>query len=125
VIKAKENRDVMTCDIPNTFTQAYLPKKEPGEDRVMMKITGVLVDMLVNRNPELYGPVTVLENCKKVPKVEVLNAIYGMLEAALLWYKTFRKDLEDIGFVSTHTTHAWEIRRFKDCNRRLYFMWTT
>jgi hypothetical protein len=41
----------------------------------------------------------VLENCKKVLYVEVLKAIYGMLKAALLWYKTFRKDLEDIGFV--------------------------
>jgi hypothetical protein len=41
----------------------------------------------------------VLENRKKGLYVEVLKAIYGMLEAALLWYKTFRKDLEDIGFV--------------------------
>jgi hypothetical protein len=32
---------------------------------------------------------------KEVLYVEVLKAIYGMLEAALLWYKTFRKDLED------------------------------
>jgi hypothetical protein len=31
--------------------------------------------------------------------VEVLKAIYGMLEAALLWYKTFRKDLEDNGLM--------------------------
>jgi hypothetical protein len=50
VIEAKEERDVMTCDIPNAFIQAYLPKKEPGEDRVVMKITGVQVDMLVNVN---------------------------------------------------------------------------
>jgi hypothetical protein len=64
-----------------------------------MKITGVLVDMLIDINPELYGPAVVLENRKKVPYVEVLKAIYGMLEAALLWYKTFRKDLKDIGFV--------------------------
>jgi hypothetical protein len=41
----------------------------------------------------------VLENGKKVLYVEVLKAIYGMLEAALLWYKTFRKDLEDNGFI--------------------------
>jgi hypothetical protein len=41
----------------------------------------------------------VLENLKKVLYAEVLKAIYGMLEAALLWYKTFRKDLEDIGFI--------------------------
>jgi hypothetical protein len=89
VIEAKEERDVMTCNIPNTFIQAYLPKKEPGEDRVVMKITGVLVDMLVDINPESYGPAVVLENQKKVIYVEVLKAIYGMLEAALLWYKTF------------------------------------
>jgi hypothetical protein len=55
--------------------------------------------MLVDINPELYGPAVVLENHKKVLYVEVLKAIYGMLEAALLWYKTFRKDLDDIGFV--------------------------
>jgi hypothetical protein len=99
VIEAKEERDVMTCAIPNAFIQAYLPKKEPGEDRVVMKITGVLVDMLVDINPELYGPAVVLENCKKVIYVEVLKAIYGMLEAALLWYKTLKKDLKDNEFV--------------------------
>jgi hypothetical protein len=37
-------------------------KKDPGKERVVMKITGVLVDMLVNINPELYGPAVVLEN---------------------------------------------------------------
>jgi hypothetical protein len=31
--------------------------------------------------------------------IEVLKAIYSMLEAALLWYKTFRKDLEDNRFI--------------------------
>jgi hypothetical protein len=90
---------VMTCDILNAFIQALLPKKDPGEDRVVMKITGVLVDMLVDINPQLYGPAVVLENRKKVLYVEVLKAIYGMLEATLLWNKTFRKDLEDIGFI--------------------------
>jgi hypothetical protein len=59
VIGAKEERDVMTCDIPNACIQAFLPKKEPGEDRVVMKITGVLVDMLVGINPDLYGPAVV------------------------------------------------------------------
>jgi hypothetical protein len=99
VIEAKEERDVMTCNIPNAFIQVNLPKKEPGEDRVVMKITGVLVGMLVNINPESYRPAVVLENRKKVIYVEVLKAIYGILEAALLWYKTFRKDLEDNGFI--------------------------
>jgi hypothetical protein len=64
-----------------------------------MKITGVLVNMLVHKNPELYVPAVVLKNRKKVLYVEVLRAIYDMLEAALLWYKTFRKDLADNGFI--------------------------
>jgi hypothetical protein len=56
VTKAKEDRDVMTCDIPDVFIKAYLPKKEPGDNRVVMKITGVLVNMLVNINPETVWP---------------------------------------------------------------------
>jgi hypothetical protein len=62
VIKAIEERDIMMGNIPNAFIQALLPKKAPGEDRVVMKITGVLVNMLVDINPELYGPAVVLEN---------------------------------------------------------------
>ena len=79
----------MTCDIPNAFIQAHLPKRKEGEDRVVMRITGPLVDMLVEINTELYGPAVVLENKKRVLYVEVLRAIYGMLEAAILWYKKF------------------------------------
>jgi hypothetical protein len=45
VIEAKEERYIMTCNTPNMFILALLPKKDPGEDRVVMKITGVLVDM--------------------------------------------------------------------------------
>ena len=55
-IDAHEARDIMTCDIPNAFIQALMPEVEEGDGRVMMKITGVLVDMLVELNPELYGP---------------------------------------------------------------------
>ena len=98
VIEAKEERDVMSNDIPNAFIQAYIPTKQPGEDRVVMKITGMLVDMLIEIDPEKYASAVVLENKKKVLYVQVLKAIYGMLEAALLWYKKFRKDLEKIGF---------------------------
>jgi hypothetical protein len=114
----------MTCDIPNAFIQAYLPKKEPGEDRVVMKITGVLVDMLVNINPESYRPAIVLENQKKVIYVEVLKAIYGMLEAALLWYKTFRKDLKDNRFIFNPSDPCVANKKVQG-SQQSYFMWTT
>ena len=40
----------------------------------------------------------VYENGKKVLYVEVIQALYGMLIAAILWYKEFRASLESIGF---------------------------
>ena len=97
MIDAHEGRDVMTADIPNAFIQAHLPQ-EVGDERVIMKITGVLVDLMVEMAPEIYGPYVVYENGKKVLYVQVLKALYGMLVAALLWYLKFKKDLEGIGF---------------------------
>jgi len=98
VIDAREDRDMMTADVPNAFIQAPMPELKEGEERVIMKITGVLVDMLVKLQPEIYKDYVVLENGKKVVYVQVLRAIYGMLQAALLWYKKFREDLEKEGF---------------------------
>ena len=108
-IDAHEERDVMTVDIPNAFIQAELPmgkensskhgnKQKDDNERVMMKITGVLVDMLVQLNPNLYSKHVVLHNGKKTVYVWVLRALYGMLTSSLLWYKKFRKDLESYGF---------------------------
>jgi hypothetical protein len=90
VIDAHEERNVMTCDIPNAFIQALMPEVKDGDERVMMKITRVLVDMLVEFNPELYGPYVVYERNRrnKVLYVQVMRAIYGMLEAAILYYGT-------------------------------------
>ena len=70
-----------------------------GEDRVMMKIAGVLVDMLLVDNPDLHGGHIVCQNGKKVLCVTILQAICGMLISALLWHRKFRIDLEKNGFV--------------------------
>ena len=97
-IDAKEGRDVMTADVPNAFIQTQMPEPKEGEERIFMKITGVLVDLLVQMSPKVYGPFVVFENGKKVLYVQVLRALYGMLVAALLWYKQFRGDLEEVKF---------------------------
>ena len=67
VIDAHEGRDVMCADIPNAFIQAKMPDISDGEERVKMKITGVLVDMLVQLtvSPEIYGPYVVFEKQRK------------------------------------------------------------
>jgi hypothetical protein len=93
VIDAKEERDILSGDYPNAFIQTDMPKVNDGGERVIMKITGVLVNMLVQFIPELYGPHVVLEKGKvlyiivlnatgrKVLYVIVLKAINGMLDA--------------------------------------------
>ena len=98
MIDAYEGRDVMSSDIPNAFIQAEMPKKE-GEETVFMKIIGPLVGILVGMHPEQYEEYVVYENGKPVLYVEILRALYGMLESALLWYTKFRKDLESEGFI--------------------------
>jgi hypothetical protein len=88
----------MTADVPNAFIQTELPRKA-GDERIIMKITGELVDLLVQAAPEVYADFVVYENGEKVIYNEVLRALYGMLVASLLWYKDFRRDLEKLGFV--------------------------
>jgi hypothetical protein len=53
VIDAHEERNAMTCNISNAFIQALMPKVQEAEERVMMKIAGVLVNMLVRLNMDL------------------------------------------------------------------------
>ena len=102
VIDAKENRDIMTADIPNAFIQAHMPDIKNGEHRVIMKITGVLVDLLVKLAPDIYSSYVVFEKGKKVLYVEVLRALYGMLVAALLWYKTLKRDLLEVQCIQNY-----------------------
>ena len=65
VIDAHEGRDEMTSDIPNAFIQTKLPEGEDGDERIIMKITGVIVDLLVSIAPDVYGPYVVYENGKR------------------------------------------------------------
>ena len=76
-----------------------MPETKAGEDRVVMKITGVLVDILIQLAPKLYGPAVVYKKNNKVLYVQVLHTIYGMLQSALLWYKRLRSDMEKQDFV--------------------------
>jgi hypothetical protein len=85
-IDAHEEHDVMTCNTPHAFIQALMPKVKDGDERVMVKVAGVLVNILVKLNPELYGPYMVYEKNRKVLYVQVMRAINRMLEAALLWF---------------------------------------
>ncbi|CAJ1970174.1 unnamed protein product [Cylindrotheca closterium] len=63
VIDAYEGRDMMSLDIPNAFIQTQMPMD--AKSRVMMKITGLLVDMMIRLEPR-YRDYVVIENGKRV-----------------------------------------------------------
>ena len=99
VIDTKENRDIATVNIPNAFVQTKVEDNN-DESKVIIKIWGPLVNMLVEMAPDMYTKFVITERRSqgKVLYVWVLKAIYGMLKSALLFYRKLWKDLEQIGF---------------------------
>jgi hypothetical protein len=96
IIDADEGRDVAVIDIPNAFIQTRI---ENEEDMAIIKIRGILVDMLLDIAPDVYKPyVTTDMKGTKQLIVQCLNAIYGTMMASLLYYRKFCKSLTGIGF---------------------------
>jgi len=96
IVDAEEDRDVAIIDIPNAFVQTRV---EDEKDMAIIKLRGVLVDILVGIAPDVYGPY-VTEDKKGVKQllVQCQNALYGTMVAALLYYRKFVKSLTDVGF---------------------------
>ena len=92
-IDAHEERIVVSCDIPGAFLHADL------DEEVFMLLRGQLADLMVQVDPELYGPY--LRKSKKgesILYVRMKKAMYGLLRSALLFYLRLVKDLKDFGF---------------------------
>jgi hypothetical protein len=97
IIEADEGRDVATIDIPNAFIQTRV---EDEKDMAIIKIRGILVDMLVDIAPDVYKPyVTTDKKGVKQLIVQCQNAIYGTMMAGLMYYTKFCKSLLSVGFV--------------------------
>ncbi len=64
-----------------------------------VRIRGPLVDILVSIAPDVYCPYASTNKAgQKVLLVQCLNAVYGTMVAALLYYKKFVKSLMKQGF---------------------------
>ena len=97
VIDAEERRDVATCDIPNAFIQTEVEERDEDGHRTIMKIRGILVDILCEMDPS-YNEYIVYEKEQKVLYVHITRAIYGLLVSAMLFYKKFVRDIMKYGF---------------------------
>jgi hypothetical protein len=98
VIDAQEGHDVAVVDIPNVFFQTIV-SEEDAQHRAIVRIRGPLVDILVSIAPDVYAPyVTTNKTGQTVLIIECLNAVYGTMVAALLYYKKVVKSLKAKGF---------------------------
>ena len=92
-IEAQEKQKVVTLDIPGAFLHALL------DEEVVMILCGILVDLMVAIDPELYGPyVIVSSKGEKIVYVHMNKAMYGLLCSALLFYQKLVQDLQEFGF---------------------------
>jgi hypothetical protein len=90
---AHEHCDVATCDILGAFLQADNP------DYVIMRLDGILAELLVKVAPKLYRKfVTTNNKGKSVLYVQLEKAVYGMMKSALLFYRKLVADFISLGF---------------------------
>ena len=96
-IDTNEGRDVATVDIPNTFITTRI---ENEEDKFIMSLRGRLAELMAATASEIYKQyITIDHKGNKTLYVRTLNAIYGIMKAALLFYLKFVESLTSIGFV--------------------------
>ena len=93
VINARERREVAVLDIANTFLQT------DNNKTINMLLRGKLAKMMVRIDPALYREyVTYSVNGVPMWYVRLSKALYGMLRAALLFFKRLQSAMEDLGF---------------------------
>jgi hypothetical protein len=94
LIDAQEGREVMTVDIPGAFMQSDM------DELVHVKLEGPMAELLAKVDPGKYCQYIAIENGRPVMYVELAKALYGTLQAALLFWKNLSSFLvEELGFV--------------------------
>jgi hypothetical protein len=93
VVNAQERRKVVTIDIPGAFMHSDM------DELIHMRLEGPLAELLARVDPEKYKTHFVMENGKKVIYVILQKALYGTLQAALLFWQNISAFLiEELGF---------------------------
>jgi hypothetical protein len=92
VIDAKEGQAVVTLDIPGAFMQADM------DEVLYMKLEGPLAHLLTKVDPKQYSQFVATERGKKAIYLKLKKALYGTLQAALLFWKDLSGYLQEVGF---------------------------
>ena len=87
MIDTKEGQDIAIADVPNTFVQTQL---KDDNDKVIMCLCGPLATLLCELAPEVYGPfMHKNKQGRDLLYIRILNALYGIMKVALLYYCHF------------------------------------
>lgn len=94
LIDAKEKRTVVTCDIPGAFMHADM------DELIHIKLEGELATLLVKLDPSYARFVTYEGKNKNKPVIytELSKALYGTLQAALLFWENLTEFLASQGY---------------------------
>ena len=93
MIYAKEQGAISILDISNAFLHTE------NDEKILMLLRGRLAEMIFQVDPSMYRKyVTYSSNGQAMLYVRQSKALYGMLRAALLFYKRLRSDLENMVF---------------------------
>ena len=92
IIDAKEGRHVVTADIPGAFLQADM------DEMALMRLSGPLATLVTKVDAKLYSKFVTMEKGKPVVYVRLAKALYGTLQASLLFWKDLTGELKKWGF---------------------------
>ena len=94
MIDTMEGREVATADIPGAFLQIDYDKGD-----IHIKMEGAMATLLEDIDPEYYKDFIFTDKRgRKCINAEAKKAIYGTLEASLLFWGKLSKSLEEIGY---------------------------
>ena len=95
IINAEEERHIDVIDTLNAFIQTRV---ENENKMSVINIRGILVNLILETDPELYGTfVTTDKKIKKVIILQYMDTIYGTVVDSLIYYKKFVKTLKTKG----------------------------
>ncbi len=70
------------------------------DEDVLMVLKGKLAEMMVQIAPQVYRKyVTVDRKGTPILYVKLQKALYGLMQASLLFYRKLRKEMEQYGFM--------------------------
>ena len=90
-------------------------------DDIHMKFEGQMVHLLARIDPKLYRKYIVDENGKSVLYVTLKKALYGTLQAALLFWKNLGATLQEWGF--TINPYDWCVTNKTVNGKQITVVW--